>query len=204
MQQITQTLFFFPFRWYVWGSLVSAFIAMIPLIDLSISIFDVPEATSLKAFDESATWVLLIISSIFFTIGSYVFVRAFESPPKPPLFTWRHFATDELLAAWLYLFAMSPYIPYAMFYINVNRHRYVYWGAFFASIFFVAASAFFVYTCYPSHHHLLVSATYSVFMCTQYLIWSMRCHLHPGIVMKCLHLPLTSYHNPSYPPLILH
>ena len=116
---------FFPFRWYVWGSLVSAFIAMIPLIDLSISIFDVPEATSLKAFDESATWVLLIISSIFFTIGSYVFVRAFESPPKPPLFTWRHFATDELLAAWLYLFAMSPYIPYAMFYINVNRHRYV-------------------------------------------------------------------------------
>ena len=154
---------FFPFRWYVWGSLVSAFIAMIPLIDLHVSIFDIPEATSLKAFDESATWVLLIISSIFFTIGSYVFVRAFESPPKPPLFTWRHFATDELLAAWLYLFAMSPYIPYAMFYINVNRHRYVYWGAFFASIFFVAASAFFVYTCYPSHHHLLVSVKYGFF-----------------------------------------
>ena len=153
---------------------------MIPLIDLSISIFHVPEATSLKAFDESATWVLLIISSIFFTIGSYVFVRAFESPPKPPLFTWRHFATDELLAAWLYLFAMSPYIPYAMFYINVNRHRYVYWGAFFASIFFVAASAFFVYTCYPSHHHLLVRVTHCVLHVhtIQYLIRSMRCHLH--------------------------
>lgn len=143
-------------RWYVWGSFLSALIAVVPLVDLSVTIFNVPVETSLKAFDESATWVLLIISGIFFTVGSYVFVRAFESPPKPPLFTWKHFSTDELLAAWLYLFAMSPYVPYAMFYINVNRHRYVYWGAFFASCFFVLASAFFVYTCYPSHHHLLV------------------------------------------------
>jgi hypothetical protein len=132
-------------------------IAVVPLIDLSSKVFHVSEETDLKAFDASATWVLLIISSIFFTVGSYVFVRAFESPPKPPLSNWKHFSTDELLAAWLYLFAMSPYIPYSMFYINVNRHRYVYWGAFFASCFFVAASAFFVYTCYPSHHHMLVS-----------------------------------------------
>lgn len=156
-------------RWYVWGSLLSAFIAVVPLVDLSITIFHVPVETSLKAFDESATWVLLIISSIFFTVGSYVFVRAFESPPKPPLFTWKHFSTDELLAAWLYLFAMSPYIPYAMFYINVNRHKYVYWGAFFASCFFVVASAFFVYTCYPSHHHLLV-----------------RLHCHGGHLSECI------------------
>ena len=180
-------------RWYVWGSLLSAFIALIPLIDLSVSIFNVPEATSLKAFDESATWVLLILSSIFFTIGSYVFVRAFESPPKPPLFTWRHFSTDELLAAWLYLFAMSPYIPYAMFYINVNRHRYVYWGAFFASIFFVVASAFFVYTCYPSHHHLLVSSTCCVTHLHLFVrpltASSMRRHLHLG---ESVNLPLIS------------
>ena len=143
----------------------------------------------MKAFDESATWVLLIISSIFFTIGSYVFVRAFESPPKPPLFTWRHFSTDELLAAWLYLFAMSPYIPYAMFYINVNRHRYVYWGAFFASIFFVVASAFFVYTCYPSHHHLLVSGIHCVSTC-MYLYDHFESRLCAVIytVIECLHI----------------
>lgn len=154
--RLEQLLHYELFRWFVWGSLVSGLIALIPLIDLSSKIFHVSEETDLKALDAAATWVLLILSSVFFTIGSYVFVRAFEAPPKPPLFTYRHFSTDELLAAWLYLFATSPYIPFSMFYINVNPHRYVYWGALIASCFFVAGSAFFVYTCYPSHHHLLV------------------------------------------------
>ena len=144
-------------RWFVWGSMFSGFIALIPLIDMHTSIFHVTEATDLTVLDATATWVLLIISSIFFTIGSYAFVRAFKEPARPALFAnYKHFSTDELLAAWLYLFATSPYIPFAMFYINVNRHKYVYWGALLASIFFVAGSAFFVYTCYPSHHHMLV------------------------------------------------
>ena len=157
------------FRWFVWGSLVSGLIALIPLIDLSIKIFHVTEASDLKALDAAATWVLLILSSVFFTIGSYVFVRAFEAPPQPPLFKYRHFSTDELLAAWLYLFATSPYIPFSMFYINVNPHRYVYWGALIASCFFVAGSAFFVYTCYPSHHHLLVSEINHMHFCKRHI-----------------------------------
>ena len=131
-------------------------IALVPLIDMTHTIFHVTAETDLTALDGAATWVLLILSSLFFTIGSYVFVRAFESPSVPPLLTYKHFSTDELLAAWLYLFATSPYIPYCMFYIHNDPHKYVYWGAFFASIFFVAGSAFFVYTCYPSHHHMLV------------------------------------------------
>ena len=141
--------------------MLSGLIALIPLIDMTSKIFHVTAETDLTALDGAATWVLLILSSIFFTVGSYVFVRAFESPSKPPLFTWRHFGTDELLAAWLYLFATSPYIPYSMFYIKTNPTTYVYWGALFASIFFVCGSAFFVYTCYPSHHHMLVRTIYS-------------------------------------------
>ena len=153
-------------RWFVWGSMFSGFIALIPLIDMHTSIFHVTEATDLTVLDATATWVLLIISSIFFTIGSYAFVRAFKEPARPALFAnYKHFSTDELLAAWLYLFATSPYIPFAMFYINVNRHKYVYWGAFLASIFFVAGSAFFVYTCYPSHHHLLVRKDNTISYC---------------------------------------
>jgi hypothetical protein len=129
-------------------------IAVVPLIDLSSKVFHVSEETDLKAFDASATWVLLIISSIFFTVGSYVFVRAFESPPKPPLSNWKHFSTDELLAAWLYLFAMSPYIPYSMFYINVNRHRYVYWGAFFASLYVLSFASSYAGKCVTMHRFL--------------------------------------------------
>ena len=65
------------------------------------------------------SWVLMIISGIFFTLGSLAFVRAVhESPPMKPLFTWKHVASDELLGSWLFLFACLPFFPYALIYVS--------------------------------------------------------------------------------------
>ena len=144
--------------WYfVAGSALQTVAAIIPLVDLfSVElgrhVFSVPPDTGLKAFDDIGCWILLIISGSFFTIGSYIFVRAFKAPPPPPMFTWHHCATDELAASWMYFFATFPAIPYSLVWLHANKgtSRYQYWGAFFASCAFVAGSAFFVYTCYPS------------------------------------------------------
>lgn len=135
------------------GSALQVLISIPPLVDIFYVLFAVPPDTGLKAFDDAGCWILLIVSGIFFTFGSYIFVRAFEDPVPPPLFRFsRHLATDELAASWMYFFATAPAIPYSMVWLSYNPHRYQYWGAFGASCTFVAGSLFFVYTCYPSTH----------------------------------------------------
>jgi hypothetical protein len=147
----------------VWGSAVSIVVPIPLLVDCFYRFFIVPPDTDLKAFDEAATWILLIISSLFFTIGSWVFIRAFEEPPPKPFFsTFKHLSTDELLGAWLYLLAMVPSIPYSIVFLIYNYHRLTYWACFFASILFVLGCAFFVYSCYPSNHHLLEHETHII------------------------------------------
>lgn len=84
----------------VWGSLLGVFICVIPLMDLYLHFFVLPVNTSLAAFSSSITWIMCIISSVFFTLGSWIFVRAFKDPAPPPLFgNWYHLQTDELLGA---------------------------------------------------------------------------------------------------------
>ena len=143
--------------WFVVGSFLQVVIAVVMLVDVIFittgkQFFMVPPDTGLRAFDDVGCWVLLIISGLFFTLGSYIFVRAFEEPPPPPFFTWRHCATDELAASWMYFFATFPAIPYSMVYLHTYPHAHQYWLAFLASCAFVAGSGFFVYTCYPSNH----------------------------------------------------
>ena len=90
--------------WFVWGSLISTLIPVIPLIDIHLKFFHEPENTVLSAFANSSTWIFLIISGIFTTMGSWVFIRAFEHPPPEPFFpNIHHLCTDELLGAWLFL-----------------------------------------------------------------------------------------------------
>lgn len=136
--------------WMLWGSALSTIIPIFPLLDIYLNIFTVPENTNLHAFDESATWIFFIVSGIFFTVGSYVYVRANEEPTPPPYFNYYHLSTDELLASWLFLVATLPTIPYAIVYLKYNPYREVYWGTFIASILMVAGTAFFVYSSYPS------------------------------------------------------
>lgn len=83
--------------WMVSGSIVATLISVIPLIDLYTKFFVVPTSTDVRAFDDPMAWFLSIIAGILFTVGSYAFVRAFECPPRSPLFRGHyHIQTDEL------------------------------------------------------------------------------------------------------------
>jgi hypothetical protein len=128
---------------------VSALIALIVLIDAAGGhVFNEPENTSLGAFANASTWVFLIISGLFYTIGSFAFVRAFSNPPRAPLFTWRHFETDELLGCWCNFLGTAPSIFYCLVYLYYEPHQLVYWAGLFASFLFTGATAFFVYSTY--------------------------------------------------------
>lgn len=138
--------------WYfVYGSFLSTLIPMIPLIDIYTRFFYTPEDTQLGAFANSSTWIFLIISGIFSTVGSYVFIRAFKDPPVEPLFPdLHHFCTDELFASWILLVATIPSIPYCIVFLAYSPNNLTYVAALVSSILFVIGSAFFTYTCYPS------------------------------------------------------
>jgi hypothetical protein len=138
-----------PLRWFVWGSLVAMLMAVLPLIQVDVNIFQATDDT-LPVMDFYSTWALLIISGFFFTVGSYAFVRAFEEPPKPPIFTWKHFETDELLGAWLFFLGATPAVPYTAIYFIMDPSQLLYLGALAAAVVFVLASLLFVFACYPS------------------------------------------------------
>jgi len=118
--------------------------------------------------------MLLIISGVFFTLGSLAFVRATEEPPlKPLLSDWTHFETDELLAAWLFLFGTVPYPAFMGLYVYVYRGVLVYWGCLAASLIFVAATYMFVLSCYPCDEPRDQIIPYLIqFFCTE------ECWLH--------------------------
>lgn len=136
--------------WFVLGSLIATIIPVIPLIDLFHPFWPTPES-SLPLFQDAGTFILLIISGLFYTLGSWAFVRATEEPALRPLFeNWDHFCTDELLAAWLFLFGTLPFPAFIGIYVYYNADMLVYWGCFLGSLLFVIATYFFVLACYPS------------------------------------------------------
>lgn len=105
----------------------------------------------LSQYRYRATWVLMTISGVLFTIGSLVFVRAVhEDPPMKPLFTWYHVQSDELLGSWLFFFATLPVIPYALIYLAASHGSYLYFGALFAAVVVVFVTYLFVRACYPN------------------------------------------------------
>lgn len=85
-------------------------------------------------------------------MGSYAFVRAFEEPPVTPYFAGtKHFGSDELLGAWLFLLGTVPFVPYALLYWSLDPGNVIYLGMVFISIVMVAACYLFVLGCYPTN-----------------------------------------------------
>jgi hypothetical protein len=82
-------------RWFLFGSLfITAVSALILWNSYDEVIGEDDSVLSREQF--RASWALLTASGVFFTIGSFAFVRAMNDPPMRPLFSCRHFATDEL------------------------------------------------------------------------------------------------------------
>jgi len=138
--------------WFVVGSVIATLIPIVPLVNLYYNFWGTDSKGSLPLLEDAATFGLLIASGFFFTMGSLAFVRATEEPMLKPLFSHIsvHMATDELLAAWLFLFATIPFVPFMAVYVWYNNQVMLYWGCLIASIIFVIATYFFVLACYPS------------------------------------------------------
>lgn len=135
--------------WFVVGSIVATLIPIVPLVDILYPFWSKSDS-SLPLLEDEATFILMICSGAFFTLGSLAFVRAFEEPPLKPLFSHDHLVTDELLAAWLFLLATIPFVPFMAVYVYYNSNVLLYWGSLVASIIFVLATYLFVLACYPT------------------------------------------------------
>jgi len=135
--------------WMVWGSFGAALFALVPLIQKYLSFYSQHDDV-LPEVDFEVTWTLLIFSGMFYGIGSLAFVRAFEEPPKRALFWFiRHFQTDELLGAWLFLFGTVPAIPYTLVFFVIHP-SVIYLASLASAIVFVLGTMAFVVACYPT------------------------------------------------------
>jgi hypothetical protein len=141
-------------RWFFWGSLISAGFSLIPLIQQWESFYHQHDDLLPRA-DFQATWALLVVSGMLFAFGSIAFVRAFEEPPKKPLFeNIYHLQTDELLGAWLFLLGTAPALPYSCVFFSVQP-SFSYMFMIFMSLFFLLGCVLFVKACYPTENRVI-------------------------------------------------
>lgn len=158
--------------WFVWGSIVMAGTSIFPLIQNQVSDLH-QEDDMLPASDFDLQWSLMIVVGVFFTFGSAAFVRAFDEPPKPPLFKeYKHLQTDELLGAWMFLFGTVPAVPYILIYFFIDP-SFLYFVGLVLAIIFVYASWLFVKGCYPtdkvSCFNLYIAITFDLLFLSLFL-----------------------------------
>jgi len=139
--------------WFVVGSLFVVIASSITLVNSFDAILGTDDSF-LSRFHYRATWVLMVISGSFFTLGSLAFVRAVHEPPLHPMFpSCYHLQSDELIGSWNFLFAALPFVPYALIYLaeaDTPESKILYLGALCVAILVIIGSFLFVRACYPS------------------------------------------------------
>ena len=147
-------------RYYVWGSLLTCFIPLFPLINLYVGEDFWPKAGFLPRPENTAAYAMLSAMGIFYTIGSLAFLRAVETPSRPPLFKWKHFASDELFAMWMFAAGTLPSVPVMALYVVFNPGLGEFFFALILCMVGSAAAIVAALCCYPKEHqhHLAVSA----------------------------------------------
>ena len=135
--------------WFVWGSLLTIWIPIMPLIALYEDWW--PDAATddgksiMPLADHVAAYGMLAFAGVLYTIGSYIFVRVFRDNPPPPIFNFKHrlFCNDELIASWLFLIGTLPFIPIMGLYVHYNPDNGAFMLAFLLCI--LANLAFFIF-----------------------------------------------------------
>ena len=136
-------------RWFLYGSFFATMISFIPLLkDIIVELE--PNDDTLPALSFYETWIMLVISGFFYTLGSYAFVRAFREPQVSPMCSCKLFSTDELVGAWLFLAGTLPGVPFALMYWSADPSNVIYFALCVAAVVFVILSILFVIACYPS------------------------------------------------------
>lgn len=117
--------------------------------------------------------LLVFVSGLFFTIGSYCWVRACRVPPSPPFSEamrttpacsciikncFNFYETDELLGAWCYYFACLPFVPYMMIYVAKNPGSPALWGSFSLLCIVLGIFALMIRACMPAAPDVTIEA----------------------------------------------
>jgi len=141
--------------WFVVGSVYIVIAGAIVLANnYNTSILGEDDEVSIDDFTFRTSWALVILSGLFFTLGSMAFVRATHfDPPMKAIFSSKHVATDELLASWLFFFGTLPAIPYVLLFLVVAKHNYtraILVIGLLVALLFVYAVLLFVFACYPN------------------------------------------------------
>lgn len=135
--------------WFAAGSFLTALSGVYPLVE-KYAMDAESNDDLLPSADFDITWAAIIVSGVFFTLGSLAFVRAFEEPPKQAIFyNIKHFQTDELLGAWFFLIGTAPSIPYTFVFFTIDPSAF-YFFSFLGSIIITLGTGLFVKGCYPS------------------------------------------------------
>jgi hypothetical protein len=112
----------FRSRWFVWASVLSALIPMFPLINLHIAdknqrFWPISDYYVIPVASHTAIYALVIACGVFFTIGSYLLVRAFKDPPVKPVCPCYLCVNDEVFASWMFFVATLVTVPVCAIYI---------------------------------------------------------------------------------------
>lgn len=139
--------------WFFWGSVIMAVSSIFPLIQNEVSDLK-QEDDILPTSDFALQWSMMIAMGLFFALGSLAFVRSFDEPPKPPLFKeYNNIQTDELLAAWMFLFGSIPAVPY-IFVRFIFEPSILYFIGLILAFIFVYASWLVVKGSYPTENQV--------------------------------------------------
>jgi len=138
--------------WYfVAGSALSALIPCVPLFGLYMPLLEVVDI--LPLVEHTSAYGLLAFIGVLYTLGSFAYLRANVQPKMPPLFTWRHFATDELLAMWLFTLGTAPSIPVMALYVIYNPSVSSFQLALAVTVIVTIAMVILTTYCYPREDH---------------------------------------------------
>lgn len=142
--------------WFSVGSLYVVVAASIVLANGFDNKFLGDDSSGMTNFHYRATWVLILISGLFFTGGSLAFVRAVHEPALKPCFpNWYHFQSDELLGSWLFFLGVVPLLPYCFIFLVEStsfNEKMMFLGCMAISVLLLIASFLFARACYPSEH----------------------------------------------------
>lgn len=140
--------------WFLWGSILAMVIPIIPLVAIYEVLWENEEAFYPKKY--TAVYSLLVVIGIFYSIGSYFFLRVFKEPPVPALlnFSTMIFSTDEIIGAWMFFLGTSPSIPIVALYVYEEPHSSTFIVALIVSVIATVSMGIFVYLVIPIPGHV--------------------------------------------------
>jgi len=128
-------------------------IPIIPLVALYEDLWPTHEVYYAQKY--TTVYSLIVVIGIFYSIGSYFFLRVFMEPVVQPLInccpSLAMFSTDEMIGSWCFFLGTAPSIPVVAIYVYEEPHSYTFGVALAVACFATVSMAVFVYMVIPKN-----------------------------------------------------